>query len=140
MGLTQDGWNAIASLIASDGNWNAFDNAHALLGVGNDTSTAFVNTQHKLVGASTLLKGMDTSYPTTSTSSNTITFEATFAAGEANFTWGENGVFNGGSGNLTNASYTGAAPLCMLTRASETLLTKTSTEEVVLTKTLTWQA
>jgi hypothetical protein len=137
MGLTQDGWKAIASLISGDGNWTAFDNAHAALGVGNDTSTAFAPTDHFLKGGTTLLKGMDTSYPTTSTSSNTITFEATFAAGEANFTWGENGVFNYLG---ISSDFTGAAPKCMLTRASETLLTKTNTEEVVLTKTLTWQS
>jgi hypothetical protein len=149
MPLTADGWNAICDLMTTEigatPNWNPFSNTYALIGVGdNGGSVAQATTNHKLGGTTnTLLKRMDTSYPSTSSgTTNTITFQATFGPTDANFDWNEDAVFNGGASNLTNASYTGAQPLCMLSRTVEVLplQPKTSTESVVYQKTITIQS
>jgi hypothetical protein len=126
MSLTQAGWSAIASLLVGDGSVTAFNNGNAYLGVG-DSSNAFVNTQTDLQASTNKArKAMNTSYP--SRSSNVITFQSTFATGDANYAWNEDGIFN--------ASTAGT----MLTRAVETLITKTSAVSVVFTKTLTIQS
>ena len=126
MSLTQAGWSGIASLLIGDGSVTAFNNGNAYLGVG-DSSNSFVNTQTDLQATSNKLrKGMNTNYP--SRSSNVITFQATFGTSDANWAWNEDGIFNAGSSGT------------MLTRAVETLITKTSAVSVVFTKTLTIQS
>jgi hypothetical protein len=125
MSLTQTGWACIASALIADASYNAFDFTHAYLGVG-DSSNAFVNSQTDLQGTSKKRVGMDSNYP--SRASNVITFRSTFATGDANWQWNEDGIFN--------ASTAGQ----MLTRAVETLITKTSAVSVVFTKTLTIQS
>lgn len=75
----------------------AFNNANARLGVG-DSSTAWGTTQTDLQAASNKLrKGMNTSYPT-GTGTKTITFQADFVNGEAEWAWAEWGIFNAASG------------------------------------------
>jgi hypothetical protein len=126
MSLTQAGWSAIASLMMGDGSVPAFNNANARLAVG-DSSNAFVNTQTDLQSsANKTRKAMNSNYP--SRSSNVITFQATFATGDANWQWNEDGIFNAATAGT------------MLTRAVETLITKTSAVSVVFTKTLTIQS
>lgn len=68
------------------------DNAH--IGVGNGT-TAFAAEQADLQGASKLRKPMDAGYPTRSVA--TLTFQATFGTGDANWPWQEWGIFNNGT-------------------------------------------
>lgn len=130
MSLTQTGWEHIASLLIGDGVKTAYNNNSAYLGVGDGTD-AFVNTQQDLTGTNKKRMPMDdspVSYPTRT--ANVITFRATFGTGDANFTWNEDGIFNHAT-NVTD---------CMLTRAKETLITKTSAVSVVFTKTLTIQS
>lgn len=74
-----------------------FDAADARLGVGN-ANTAESIAQTQLLGGSTLLKAMNSPYPIVGTVAvplATVTFQATFAAAEANWTWLEIGTFNG---------------------------------------------
>ena len=127
MGVTTTGLYAIADLIAGNGVWHAFSSANAYLGVGAGQS-AFTAGQTTLVGTTnTQWKACDS----VTVTNNSIVFVATFATTDAVFTWYENGVFNG-SGSHTF----GTAPYAMITRAQENLITKTSDEEVVFTKTL----
>jgi hypothetical protein len=126
MSLTQTGWACIASALINDAAYNPFNNANAYLGVG-DSSNAFVNTQTDLQSGSNKTRvGMNPTYPTRS--SNVITFQATFGTSQANYQWNEDGIFNASTGGQ------------MLTRAVETLITKTSAVSVVFTKTLTIQS
>ena len=125
MSLTQTGWACIASSLVNDASYNPFNNANAFLGVG-DSSNAFVNTQTDLQGSNKTRQGMNANYP--SRASNVITFQATFGTSQANYQWNEDVIFNASSGGQ------------MLTRAVETLITKTSAVSVVFTKTLTIQS
>lgn len=106
----------------------AFDATNAFLGVGN-SSTAEATTQTTLQGgASTLLKGMDATYPQHSDSTSvvgakSIVYKATFGSSDANFAWNEWGIFNAASGGR------------MLNRKVESLGTK-ATGTWVLTVTL----
>ena len=125
MSLTQTGWACIASALVNDGSYNPFNNANAYLGVG-DSSNAFVNTQTDLQGSNKTRQGMNSNYP--SRASNVITLQATFGTAQANYQWNEDGIFNASSSGQ------------MLTRAVETLITKTSAVSVVFTKTLTIQS
>ncbi|MDQ3525806.1 MAG: hypothetical protein M3451_12230 [Chloroflexota bacterium] len=99
-----------------------FSNANAQIGVGNST-TAFLNTQTDLVGASKTRKAMDATYPTRA--ANALTFRSTFATGDANYTWAEWGVFNA------------AAAGVMMNRLVEALGTKTSAQTWQITVTVT---
>jgi len=105
-----------------------YTNALAALGVG-DSAAAFALTQTNLQGAvvttDRIRKAMDATFP--SRAANVVTFRATFATGEANFTWNEWAIFN----NVTDASGT------MLNRAVVNLGTKTSAASWQLTVTLT---
>ncbi len=82
-------------------NLTFFDNTNAKLGVGDGTA-AEAATQTDLQGTNKTRKAMDATYPThtdgTTVSSNVITFQATFATGEANHGWKEWGTFNAASG------------------------------------------
>jgi hypothetical protein len=74
-----------------------FNNANAYLGVGDGT-TAFSPSQTDLQGTNKVRKPMNSGYP--SRSGNTVTFQATFGASEANFSWNEWGVFNAATGGV----------------------------------------
>lgn len=127
MSLTSAGWTAIASLLIGDAAVTAFNSANAYLGVG-DSTTAFATGQTDLQAATNKLRKAMTSGSYPSRSSNVITFQSTFGTSDANWQWNENAIFN--------ASTAGT----MLTRAVETLITKTSAVSVVFTKTLTIQS
>ena len=105
-----------------------YTNALAALGVG-DSAAAFALSQTNLQGAvvttDRIRKAMDATFP--SRAANVVTFRATFATGEANFTWNEWAIFN----NVTDGSGT------MLNRAVVNLGTKTSAASWQLTVTLT---
>lgn len=82
------------------------------VGVGTD-STAAAATQTKLnpgVAGSVLLQTADAS-PATSRTAETVTIQATFATGSANFNWNECGLFNGntnGTSTMFNRIVIGA--------------------------------
>lgn len=104
----------------------AFNNANARLGVG-DSSTGFNTTHTDLQAASNKLrKAMNATYPL-GTGTKTITFQADFLTGEANWVWAEWGIFNAASGATS-----------MLSRKVEALGTKASgTWTLTVTFTLT---
>lgn len=90
--LLNGGINQLWTILCSSGGTD-FDNANAYLGVG-DSSTAEGATQTDLVAASNKLrKAMDTSFPTYGTSQK-ATWKSTFGGSDANYAWGEFGVFN----------------------------------------------
>jgi hypothetical protein len=122
MALTNAGRNLLAQAIVGEG-VTAFNNANAYIGVG-DSNTAFAATQTDLAaGANKFRKAMDATFPTRNT--NVLTYQSTFATGEANFAWEEWGVFNA------------AAAGTMLNRKVETLGTKANTQSWQFTVTIT---
>lgn len=107
-------------------------NATGALGVGNSTAAA-VNTQKVLSGGSQLVKAFTGGFPTHTTGStiaaaSQYVCKSTFGLTEANYQWGEVGLFNKAA---TTASQR------MLTRKVGVLLTKTSAASATLTLTLT---
>ena len=121
MGLTNIGKACLAHLLIGSATYADFSDAW--LGVGDGT-TAFVATQTDLAGTNKKRINVD-SAPTLSNSDTTVTFVATFAVGDANWAWQEDGIFNA----LTAGQ--------MLTRNVAYTITKTSAVSVVFTKTLT---
>lgn len=116
---------AMRNLIASDVIGEAvteFNNANAHIGVGNGTAV-FAAAQTDLQGASKFRKAQNGGYPTRAT--NVLTFQSTFATGDANFAWDEWGVFNA------------AAAGTMFNRKVEALGTKAATQSWQFTVTLT---
>jgi hypothetical protein len=112
---------AMATLIAGAINGAAispaFSNAVATIGVG-DSTTAFATSQTDLQAATNKMrKAMDATFP--SIAGAVITYQATFATGDANWAWNEWGVFNAASAGT------------MFQRKVESLGTKTSAQ--------TWQ-
>ena len=107
-------------------------NATAALGIGNSTAAA-ANTQKVLSGGSQLIKAITGGFPTHTTGSTVaaaaqVVYKSTFGLTEANYQWGEYGLFNK---SATTASQR------MLTRKVGVLLTKTSAASATLTLTLT---
>jgi hypothetical protein len=103
-----------------------FANANAYVGVGGSTgaTTAFAISQTDLQGASKTRKACDSTFP--SRSGNVITSKATFATGDANYTWDEFALFNASSAGV------------MLHRGvSAAFFVKNSSTTAVLTVTLT---
>lgn len=95
--LTNAGITAMLTLMCSTGS-TKYDNANAFLGVG-DSSTAEVATQTGLQATTNkLFKAMDATYP--QISGQSVIFQSTFAAGEANFAFNEFGVANGSGGTV----------------------------------------
>jgi len=123
MGLTDIGASVIASALLGDSGYALFDNAHAAIGVGDD-STAFATGQTKLSAetnaTSALRKGMNSTFPDRNPdddgSENKTRYQVTFGTSEANFHWQEWGIFN-------SATASGGQ---MLLRVVEDLGTKTS--------------
>lgn len=93
MARTDAGRDLIAGLIAGTG--NALNASNARIGVG-DSSTAFAASQTDLQAATNKFRKIVDSAP--GVAANVLTFIATFASGEANFTWAEFGLFNSSSG------------------------------------------
>lgn len=106
-----------------------FNNGNAYIGVG-DSITATAATQTDLQAASNKTRqGMVATYPThtdgTTSGSQTITFQATFGTGSANYAWQEWAIFNGSSGGR------------MLNRAVSSMGTKASGSTWTITATIT---
>lgn len=90
MAIATSGRNKMAQLLIGEA-VNAYNNSNAYIGVGNGT-TAFSAAQTDNQGASKARKAMDASYPQRST--NVLTFQSTFASGDANFAWEEIALFD----------------------------------------------
>ena len=121
MALTNAGRDLIAQMLIGEA-VTTFANANAQIGAGNSNS-AFAQSQTDLVGASKFRKPMNATYP--QRAANVLTFQSTFATGDANFAWEEWGVFNAASSGV------------MLQRKVETLGTKTSAQSWQITADLT---
>lgn len=87
-----------AMLLITGGAATAYNAANTYLGVGAD-STAADATQTGLIAASNKFYQLVDSV---STSGQTITWQATFGAGNANFAWEEFTIANGGDNSADN--------------------------------------
>ena len=94
--LLNEGINAMWNLICGSASFEAYDNAHAYIGVGN-SDTAAAAAQTDLLGASKKYKAMDSGYPTYGTAQK-ATWRSTFASADANFAWKEITVGNAVAG------------------------------------------
>jgi len=78
-------WDLVTGAVS--GADHIFDNSHAQIGVG-DSSTAADASQTDLQAATNkTYKGMETSYPTSTTQK--ATFKASFGSSDANYAWNE---------------------------------------------------
>ena len=123
---------AIGNGSTSTGSAKHYLNSKCSLGIGNSTAAA-VNTQKVLSGGSKIFKIMSAGFPTHTTGSTIagaaqFTLKSTFTTAQANFAWGEWGVFS---------IATTAAVQRMINRKVGVLLTKTSAATASLTVTLT---
>ena len=86
--LLNTGINELFDLVtgAVSGATHIYDNAAAQIGVGN-SSTAASATQTDLLGASKTYKGMEATYPTSTTQK--VTFKSSFGSSDANYAWEE---------------------------------------------------
>lgn len=98
--LCNEGINEINKLIAGTGGAQ-YSNALANLVVGTGSGAAAA-TDTEATFTAPVKKTMDTSFPTYGTSQK-ITWQSTYASGDANQAWGEFGVLNAASsGKLLN--------------------------------------
>jgi len=124
MPLTNTGRDTIAAMLIGEA-ITPFDAANAHIGVG-DSAIAFAVGQTDLLGANTLRKAMEATYPLRA--GNLLSFRSLFSMAEANFAWDEWGVFNQVAANI------------MLNRMVEALGSKTSAQAWQLTVELTVEA
>lgn len=92
--LMTNGVNQLWQIVTGQGG-TLFNGTNAYIGVGDSTTTANAN-QTDLQAATNKLRKQVASAPTIS--SNVVTFTASFATSDANFSWAEVGVFNASSG------------------------------------------
>lgn len=83
--LLNTGIDEMWDLIVGDSS-NHFNNTSAQIGVG-DSNTAASPTQTDLLGSNKTYKGMEATYPTST--SQKATFKASFGESDANYTWNE---------------------------------------------------
>lgn len=83
--LLNTGIDEMWDLIVGD-SANHFNNTSAQIGVG-DSNTAASPTQTDLLGSNKTYKGMEATYPTST--SQKATFKASFGESDANYTWNE---------------------------------------------------
>ncbi len=96
--LLAEGVNEMWKLIAGSGG-TPFNNSNSYIGVGDGATPASAE-QTGLQGASKFYKAVDDTYP--QINGATITFRATFGAGEAAFAWQEFTIANGNSDAAVN--------------------------------------
>ena len=96
--LLNTGIDEMWDLIAGD-SANHFNNASAQIGVG-DSNTAASPTQTDLLGSNKTYKGMESSYPTST--SQKATFKSSFGESDANYAWNEWVVKQATSGKCLN--------------------------------------
>jgi hypothetical protein len=85
-----------------------FNNANARIGVGDGNGsvpTPAIGDTDLTAPTNKLRQAMDATFPTIST--NTVTFQSTFASGSANYVWNEWGLFNAASGATSMLNHRG---------------------------------
>lgn len=122
--LLHEGISTMLGLLCGIGSETTYSNANARIGVGND-ATAPADTQTGLIGASSLYKAMNATYPSKS-GDHDILFQSDFVTGEAEWAWLEESIDNGSSPNKN---------LC---RQNTSLGTKPAAQTWRLTGTITW--
>jgi fatty acid/phospholipid biosynthesis enzyme len=94
---------ALAAAAVIGGTYTPLNAANAAIGIG-DSTAAVAATQTDLQATTNKYRqAMDTGFPTIA--SNVLTFQATVATANANFSWQEFGIFNSatlGSGTMFN--------------------------------------
>jgi len=96
--LLNEGINELLKLLIG-GSATAYSSANAYIGVGDGTTAANA-TQTGLVGTNKAYAPMDATYP--QVNNQTVTFMATFGAGQAAFAWKEFTVCNSNSDSGKN--------------------------------------
>ena len=97
--LLNEGIQLLLDLLIGDGG-TAYNNANSYLGVG-DSSTAESASQTALQASTNkTYKAMQATYP--QRSSQTVTWRAVFASGDANYAWAEFTIVNASSDTGTN--------------------------------------
>ncbi len=95
--LLNEGIQTLLDLLIGAGG-TVFNNANARIGVG-DSTTAEAATQTDLqAGVNKLYKGMNATYP--SRVAQTVSWQADFTSGEANFAWQEWTIDNGAGAGI----------------------------------------
>lgn len=122
--LLHEGISTVLGLLCGIGSETTYSNANARIGVGND-ATAPADTQTGLIGASSLYKAMNATYPSKS-GDHDILFQSDFVTGEAEWAWLEESIDNGVTPNKN---------LC---RQNTSLGTKPAGQTWRLTGTITW--
>ena len=97
--LLNEGITELLKLLAGNGTATAFSAANAQIGVGNSNAAESAS-QTGLQGASKAFAAMDDGYP--AISNQTITYQGTFGADDANFAWEECTVVNGADDTAVN--------------------------------------
>lgn len=120
--LVTAGLTALLTLLIGGGG-TAFNNANSYIGIGDSTTAAAIGQTDLQAATNKVRKAMDATFP--SVASNVVTFRATFATSEGNFSIQEVGVFNASSSGT------------MLNRKVTDLGTKTSASTLQVTCTIT---
>jgi hypothetical protein len=98
--LLNEGINELWTLACGTGG-TKFDNTNAYIGVGDSNTAADASQTGLQAATNKLYKAMDGGYPTYGTSQK-ATWRSTFGSDDANFTWNEITVANGGSDSAKN--------------------------------------
>jgi len=96
--LLNAGITSMLQLITGTGSPTAFSNANARTGVGDSTTAAAATQTGLQATTNKTYKSMDLSFP--SVSSQTMTFQSTYATGDANYAWEEFTIDNGATANV----------------------------------------
>jgi hypothetical protein len=75
---------------------NVFNNANALIGIGDSNAAAAAGQTDLLAGANKTYKAMDATYPTVPAAA-AIQYRSTFGGADANYAWNEFVLKHGGS-------------------------------------------
>jgi hypothetical protein len=97
--LLNSGIDEMWDLIVGD-SANHFNNASAQIGVGDSNTAANASQTDLQAGTNKTYKGMETGYPTST--SQKVTFKASFGDSEANYAWNEWVVKQSASGKCLN--------------------------------------
>lgn len=90
----------VAHLIINISSPTAFSAANAYLGVGDSATVADVSQTGLIAASNKFYQPMDATFP--SIVGTTITWQATFADGDAQYTWNELTIANGSSNSAVN--------------------------------------
>lgn len=90
-----EGINQLLLLLVGVSGQTSYSAGTAYLGVGDSGATALATQTGLLAPTNKLYKAQDSGYPTVV--SQTVTWQSTFASGDANFHWLEETVCNGNS-------------------------------------------